>query len=148
MPTSCATISPRATGCRTIRSLGKRATGWMPSRPSSERVSDRMALGCALSGKAGDGHLLHNLHAESLQRRHMGRRVAHQPDAMNPEIGQNLPSEAHLAQGPLPPVLMALALSGLAMEEDAPRAFGAFNRESAAGVVQINERAASRLGNS
>lgn len=75
----------------------------------------------------------------------MGWGIREQADFVNAEIGQNLTAETNLAQD----ALMAVRLvgAGLAMEEDAVGLDAAIDVESAAGVVQIDERTASCLSN-
>jgi hypothetical protein len=93
---------------------------------------------------AGNGHLLDDFDVESLERRHVGGGVREQADFVDAQIGEDLAAKAYLAKDAL--VLVVFGGPGFAMEENPMRLDGAVNVESAAGVVQVDERAASSLG--
>ena len=74
----------------------------------------------------------------------MRRGVGEQADLVDAEVGEDLAAEADLAKDAL--VLVVVVRTGFAMEENAVRFDRAVNVEAAAGVVQIDERAASGFG--
>src|ERR1700750_2673467 len=103
------------------------------------------ALACNFWNR--DRDLLHNLDPKPLQCGHMSRCVRQQADLVDPEIGQDLPPQPHLAKGPLSAILAAFAGAMLTMEDHAVRSDVTVDPEACAAIVQVDQRSASGLGN-
>src|SRR5690242_12180146 len=134
--TNCARNSPAATCCRTF--LNPARQEHRPGRHAEPHTSS-----AAHSRLGRYRNLLHNLHAEALQRRNVRRGIAEQPNPMNPEIREDLPAESHLAQNSLSPILMPLPFAGLTMKHNPPRLNRAVDLKAPARVVQVDQRAPS-----
>jgi hypothetical protein len=108
----------------------------------------------SVGGLAFDWHLLDDFHVEALEGGDVGGGVGEKADFVDAEVGENLAAETHLAKNALmlafvvagPGLALFRGEAGFAMEDDAVRIDGAVDVESAAGVVQVDEGAASGLG--
>ena len=97
-------------------------------------------------GVEGDGDLLDDFYAETLQRRDVGAVVGEQPDFVDAEVGENLAAESDLAEDALVAVVGAFDSAAVAVEAETAGLDGAVDAKSALGVVKIDERAAAGFG--
>ena len=112
----------------------------------------------------GDGYLLDDFEAEALESGDVHWRVGEQADALDAEVGEDLPAEADGAEDASGAVLRAFAGAQFLMENEAAgflsngsggdgRAFevewggrSVVNSEAARGVVEIENDATARFG--
>jgi hypothetical protein len=111
--------------------------------PSETFSAQILTLG--LRRLSEDWHLLDDFHVEALQCGDVRGGVREEPNLVDAEIGKNLAAESDLTQDSLMLAIIVVR-PRFAMEKDAVRLNRAVDVESAAGVVEIDECAASGLG--